>query len=60
MALLDIPTIGNRVMPTIHPVEKLNVGGEGPPPPSGNLYLQPDGVSLYLQPDGVSKYLQPE
>jgi len=47
-------------MPTIHPVEKLNVGGEEPPPSSGNLYLQPDGVSLYLQPDGVSKYLQPE
>jgi len=37
MALLDIPTIGNRVMPSTHPVEKLNVVSEGPPPSSVNI-----------------------
>jgi len=33
-------------------------GGGGTPPPTLNLYRQPDN-SLYKQPDGTSYYLQP-
>ena len=55
--MITIPTIGNRIFPTVNPLRSLNVDGAqpgGPPPVDPDLYFRPapNDTNVYRQPSG--------